>query len=198
MTAGRHRSFEKEKALEAAMLVFWRNGYSGTSLADLTEAMAINKPSLYATFGNKEELFMAALEQYMSHQSLPMFEVLFAPNKSLEERLYAHLKSIAQIYCDPNLPTGCMMVNSTSESAGDGLPQAAHKLILEINQRTKQRLIDFFTQEQAAGTLKGHSSPHGLALYLMSIVSGMSVLSRNGATQAELDEIIEHTVSTII
>jgi len=198
MTAGRHRAFEKEKALEAAMLVFWRNGYSGTSLAELTEAMAINKPSLYAAFGNKEQLFMAALEQYMSHKSSPLFENLFTPNKSLEERLYAYLKSTAQVYCDPNLPAGCMVVNSTSESAGDGLPQAAHNLILEINHRTKQRLIDFFTQEQAAGTLKNHSSPRGLALYLISIVSGMSVLSRNGATQAELDEIIAHTVSTII
>ena len=66
MVAGRPRKFDKEHALEAAMLVFWRNGYSGTSLADLTNAMAINKPSMYAAFGNKEQLFKASLEQYIN------------------------------------------------------------------------------------------------------------------------------------
>ncbi|MFQ5433669.1 MAG: TetR/AcrR family transcriptional regulator [Anaerolineae bacterium] len=198
MAAGRPRAFDKESALEAAMLVFWRNGYPGTSLADLTHAMAINKPSLYATFGNKEQLFMAALEQYVSQHSFPILENLFALDQPLEQRLYAYFKSISHLYCHPNLPAGCMLANSMCEAAGDGVPQSAHTLISELNHRAKQRLIDFFTQEKTKGSLKSQSSPLSLALYLMSITSGMAVLARNGATPAELDEMIEHVVTTII
>ena len=85
MAAGRPRAFDKEKALEAAMLVFWRNGYAGTSMADLTDAMGINKPSLYAAFGNKEQLFVAAVEQYMRLIS-PSLDYLYAPDLPLPLR----------------------------------------------------------------------------------------------------------------
>jgi AcrR family transcriptional regulator len=64
MTAGRRRSFDEAQALETAMRVFWRRGYQGTSLSDLTAALGINKPSLYAAFGNKEQLFARALAHY--------------------------------------------------------------------------------------------------------------------------------------
>ena len=198
MAAGRHRTFDTEQALEAAMLVFWRNGYPGTSMADLTQAMAINKPSLYAAFGNKEQLYMAALEQYINQHSFPILETLFAPDQTLEQRLYTYLQSIARQYCDPDLPLGCMMANSMCESAGDSVPRTANNLITNINHSAKQHFIDFFAQEQAKGTLKSQSSPLAQALYLMSITSGMSVLARNGVTRAELDEMIDHVVTTII
>ncbi len=197
MVAGRPREFDRENALEAAMLVFWRNGYPGSSLADLTGAMAINKPSMYAAFGNKEQLFVAALEQYISQYSFPIFEKLFAADQPVEHRLTAYLKSASYLYSRPDLPAGCMMVNSMCESTGDSLPQSAHSLILDINERSKQRLIDFFTQEQARGNLKSQSSPLTLAHYLMSIVSGMAVISRDGAVADQLDKIIEHVVTTI-
>jgi AcrR family transcriptional regulator len=198
MAAGRHRAFDTEQALEAAMLVFWRNGYPGTSMADLTQAMAINKPSLYAAFGNKEQLYMAALEQYINQHSFPILDKLFVPDQPLGQRLYDYFRSIARQYCDPNLPSGCMVANSTCESAGEGIPQNAHGLISDINQTARQRLVDFFREEQAKGALRSQSSPRALANYLMSISSGMAVLSRNGATAAELDELIEHVVPTMI
>ena len=197
MVAGRPREFDKENALEAAMLVFWRNGYPGTSLADLTDAMVIKKPSMYAAFGNKEQLFMAALEQYINQYSFPIFETLFAADQTVKQRLTAYLKSASRLYSQPDLPAGCMLVNSICESTGDSLPQSAHHLILDINERTKQRLVDFFAQAQAENNLKSQSSPLTLAHYLMSIVSGMAVISRDGATAEQLDEMIEHVVATI-
>ncbi|MCP5096573.1 MAG: TetR/AcrR family transcriptional regulator [Chloroflexi bacterium] len=197
MAAGRPRAFNKENALEAAMLVFWRNGYPGTSLADLTHAMAINKPSMYAAFGNKEQLFNAALAQYISQYNYPISENLFAANQSIAQRLTAYLKSVSRLYSQPDLPAGCMMVNSMCESSGDNLPQSTHKLILDINKKTKQRLIDLFTEEQAEGNLKSDRSPQTFAHYLMSIVSGMAVISRDGATAEQLDEMIDYVVTTI-
>lgn len=197
MAAGRPREFDKENALTSAMLVFWQNGYPGTSLADLTDAMAISKPSMYAAFGNKEHLFMASLEQYIGQYIFPIFETLFAADQLLEQRLSTYLKSASRLYSQPDLPTGCMMVNSACESGGDSIPQSAHSLISDTNEQTKQRLIDFFAQEQARGSLKSQSSPLTLAHYLMSIVSGMAVISRQGASAEQLDEMIEFVVATI-
>lgn len=197
MIAGRPREFDKEKTLEAAMLVFWRNGYAGASLANLTDAMAINKPSMYAAFGNKEQLFMAALEQYINQYSFPIFENLLVADQPLAQRLIAYLKSVAHLFFQPELPAGCMMVNSVCESAGNSIPQSAHRLISEINQSTKQRLIDFFAEEQASGNLKSQCSPLTLANYLMSVVSGMAVLARDGATAEQLDEMIAFVATTI-
>ena len=104
MAAGRQREFDKQIALDAAMELFWSNGYSGTSLSDLTNAMGINKPSLYAAFGNKEALCISALNQYVSKYGSPHMEELNAPNKSLRSRLTAYLKSIARMVSDPALP----------------------------------------------------------------------------------------------
>jgi AcrR family transcriptional regulator len=195
MAAGRPRAFDKEKALEAAMHVFWRNGYAGTSMADLTGAMAINKPSLYAAFGNKEQLFVAAVEQYTRLIS-PSLDYLYAPDQPLDERIYAHLKSVSQRLCHPDLPQGCLLANSTCEAGGEGVSPAGRSLVAHINDETQQHLTEFFAQEQANGTISHQRSPEALALYLMSINSGMAVLARNGATQSQLDEMIEHVVTT--
>lgn len=197
MVAGRPREFDKENALEAAMLVFWRNGYPGTSMADLTRAMAINKPSLYAAYGNKEQLFMAALEQYINQYSSPIFDNLLAADQSLEQRLTAYLQSAARLYSRPDLPAGCMMANSACESAGDGVPQSAQSMIANLNQEGEQRFVDFFAQEQALGNLADQSSPRTLAQFLMSITSGMAVLSRSGVNLDQIDDLIEYVVTKI-
>src|SRR5579864_5276945 len=80
LTTGRPRAFDAKKALDCAMQVFWRKGYLGTSLSDLTDAMGINRPSLYATFGNKKSLFRKALEHYFKGPSSYLGESLREPN----------------------------------------------------------------------------------------------------------------------
>ncbi|MCP4419447.1 MAG: TetR/AcrR family transcriptional regulator [Chloroflexi bacterium] len=197
MTVGRPREFDKENALKNAMLVFWRNGYSSASMADLTDAMGINKPSLYTAFGNKEQLFVSALEQYASQHTSPLFAHLTVPDQPLDQRLDVYLRSAAEMFCHPDLPAGCMLANSTCEFAGEEMPDTGHRFISNLNQAAEQSLIDFFTQEQAKGNLTSERSPHTLTLYLMTITSGMAVLARNGAPLAQLNEMIEHVVTTI-
>ena len=198
MAAGRHRAFDKEEALESAMLVFWQNGYVGTSLADLTQAMGINKPSMYAAFGNKEQLFMSALEQYVGQYNAPYFAHLIEPNKPLKERFYTYMRAVAGMLCHPDFPPGCMMINSTSESVGRQIPEEAHNLITRINENVRQQLTDFFAEEQHNGRIHEDRSPKTLALYLLSVNSGMAVLARSGATVDELDGVIQHVVETIV
>ena len=195
MVAGRQREFDKQIALDAAMKVFWSNGYSGTSLSDLTRAMGINKPSLYAAFGNKEALFVSALNHYVSKHGSPHLDELHAPNQSFRSRLRAYLNSIAQMVCDPLLPGGCFVAASTSEAGGDCLPAGASQAVAQINQGTRHALVDFFRHEASVGNLTSGSSAEVLADYLLTLQYGLAVMARNKAKRKLLEGVIEHAVA---
>ena len=197
MGAGRQREFDKQVALDAAMKVFWANGYSGTSLSELTDVMGINKPSLYAAFGNKEALFISALDHYLGEHGAPHSQELHAPNKSLRSRLRAYLNSIARMVCDPSLPGGCFVATTTSESGGDCLPADASRAIARINQLTHESLVDFFRREVSAGNLAKGTSPEDLADYLLALQYGLGVMARNGTDLETLDRVIECAVSKV-
>ena len=137
MTAGRHRSFDKDNALDSAMRVFWQNGYPGTSLTDLTNVMGINKSSLYAAFGNKEELFNQAIECYLNKHGAVHSAELFKTELSLKERIRNYLLSISKMLTNPDLPKGCFICHSTSEVAGSCLPDNSVTNINAINRQTR-------------------------------------------------------------
>jgi AcrR family transcriptional regulator len=195
MGAGRQREFDEQVAMDAAMEVFWSNGYSGTSLSDLTDAMGINKPSLYAAFGNKEALFIRALDHYVSKHGSPHSRELHAPNKSLPSRLSAYLKSIARMVCDPSLPGGCFVAETTSETGGDCLPAGASRAVAKINQLTRSSFIDFFRHEASAGNLADTHSAEVLADYLLTLQYGLAVMARHRAKREALDAVIEYAVA---
>src|SRR5207245_2576808 len=106
--AGRPRSFDLDKALDAALQVFWRKGYEGASLPDLTEAMGINRPSLYAAFGNKEELFRTVVIRYIEGPAAFVRKALDEPTaRAAAERL---LTGAVDLVTDPKNPRGCLLV----------------------------------------------------------------------------------------
>src|ERR1700692_2905896 len=107
---GRPRCFDLDKALDAAMQVFWRNGYEGASLSALTQAMGINRPSLYAAFGNKEALFRKALDRYVEEWGNYVVRALSEPTarRAVERLLRGTAKSLTE-RCHP---TGCLMVQA--------------------------------------------------------------------------------------
>jgi AcrR family transcriptional regulator len=195
MGAGRQREFDEQVALDAAMEVFWSNGYSATSLSDLTDAMGINKPSLYAAFGNKEALFIRALDHYVSKHGSPHIRHLHTPDSSLHSRLSAYLKSIARMVCDPSLPGGCFVAETTSESGGNCLPASASEAVAKINQLTRSNFIDFFRHEVSAGNLAVTHSAEALADYLLTLQYGLAVLARNRAKREALEAVIECAVA---
>ncbi|MDU1808300.1 MAG: TetR/AcrR family transcriptional regulator, partial [Bradyrhizobium sp.] len=108
MAIGRPRTFDRDTALDQAMEVFWRHGYEGATIAQLTEAMGINPPSLYAAFGSKEALLKAALDRYTARREAWMEEVLSAP--TAREVTARMLMGVAEKQTDPSNPPGCLLV----------------------------------------------------------------------------------------
>lgn len=194
MGAGRQRTFDKKEALLKAMDVFWRKGYRGTSLSDLTEAMGINKPSLYAAFGNKEDLFVSAIEQYVNDYGIPHFEKLLNPDANIKERMKTYLESIARMLSDSKLPGGCLVATSTCEVGSDCLPEDAVQTILNINAASIDAFTNFFRDEQTKGNIVSTVSPDMLADYMLTIQFGLAVMARNGIKRERLKQVISHAV----
>ncbi len=198
MSAGRKRAFDKAEALDKAMRVFWDNGYSGTSVNDLTAALGINKPSLYAAFGNKERLFTTALEHYMSRYGAPLMERLAGPEEApLAERLRAYLLGIVNLVSDRELPKGCLFVKSSCESGGAAMPEGVSASLQDMGSAFEQALTERLEAERKCGQLLPTTDPRDLAGYLLSVMYGLTVLARRGKSREELEAIVEVTINAL-
>jgi len=198
MNAGRKRAFDKEEALDKAMRVFWENGYTGTSLADLTSALGINKPSLYAAFGNKEQLFSTALEHYMNHhraQKLP--GLTDPPDAPLKERLRAYLFGVIDVVTDCESPKGCLFVKSSCESGSAAIPSEITSSLRDMGLANEMALTNLLEAERLRGQLPEDAQVQDIAGYLMSVMSGISVLARRGKTKKELKAVADIAVNAM-
>lgn len=198
MKAGRKRTFDKTEALDKAMRVFWLNGYSGTSVNDITEALGINKPSLYAAFGNKEQLFATALDHYMSQYGAPLLERLTQPaDAPLTVRMRAYLLGIVNLVSNKESPKGCLFVRSSCESGSAAMPKDVSISLHDMGLIAEQALTEFLEAEQKQGQLLPSANPRDIAGYLLSVMYGLSVLARRGKIRKELDKIVEFTIDTL-
>ena len=187
---GRPRSFDREGALEQAMEVFWSKGYEGTSISDLTEAMGINPPSLYAAFGDKERLFLEAIERYQASRgaSCPYCEEATA--RGAVEKLLTYM---AEELTSSEHPRGCMMMMAaaTSSSASVELQAALAKRRLEARARMKERIEHGIKD----GDVPRGTDAGALADFYSTIVTGMSLQARDGATRKSLMATVERAMS---
>lgn len=190
-TVGRPRAFDMEKALQKALEVFWRKGYEGASLPDLCEAMGINKPSLYAAFGNKEQLFLKAIELYENRPCAFFYPAL---EKASSYEVVKHmLCGAATTTADPDNPPGCVIVQGAlacSESA------AFVKEALIIKRRAgEMALCERLQRAKDEGDLPVDSDPAALARYIGAVLQGMAIQATSGANCAELKQVAETVLS---
>ena len=182
-TSGRPRAFDPDAALEAALRVFWEKGYEGASLTDLTEAMGINRPSLYAAFGNKEALFRKAFARYAEGAPCPRR----LPAETAREAVAAFLRGAAETGCHPE-HAGCLLV--TSALAGGPESEAIRQTLCAARNEVVAAWRERFEAAEAAGEPLP-APPADLARYVMTVSNGMSVLARSGATAEELRGVAE-------
>ena len=172
------------------MTTFWKKGYEGTSLSDLTAAMGISRPSLYAAYGNKEELFRKVLERYGEGPSSYEREALAQPTgREVAESL---LRGAADVQTDPDTPAGCLAVLGTTYCADDSSPIG--KILIASRLAGHAAIRERFERAQAAGDLPTAADPQALTQYIGAVVCGMAVLAASGATRKELERVIELTM----
>ncbi|SNS99652.1 transcriptional regulator, TetR family [Tardiphaga sp. OK246] len=186
MALGRPREFDTETALDLALHVFWRKGYEGASMADLTEAMGITKPSLYAAFGNKEDLFRKALDRYVDGPGGYFRTGLekATAREAVEHILYESVEAVT----DPRNP-GCLAVQGAL-CCGD----AAETIKQELMARRSKSEDDLrlrFTRAIAEGDLPADADAGDLARYVSAILQGMAVQAAGGAPREQLRKLAD-------
>jgi AcrR family transcriptional regulator len=187
MPRGRPREFDVDQALDRALKVFWRKGFEGASLADLTKAMGINRPSLYAAFGSKGELFKKALDRYVAGPASYVREALNEPTaRAVVERL---LNESVDLLTHPRNPHGCLMVQGALACGA-----AAESIRRELTVRreaAEAAVCERFERARAEGDLPAASDPADLARYVMTVIRGMAVQATGGTTRKELCRVAE-------
>jgi len=184
---GRPREFELEEALDRAMLLFWRKGYEGASLSDLTEAMGITRPSLYAAFGNKEDLFRQVLDRYDERTASFLVDSIEAPTaRTVAEGL---LRGAANFHADLNNPPGCLMVHGSlvGSDASDPLRLETRKRRALLRETIRRRL----ERALGEGDLPPGSDATALAYYIVTVMRGMAVEAASGASGEDLHKIVD-------
>ena len=184
---GRPRAFDANKALGRALKVFWRKGFEGASLPELTKAMGINRPSLYAAYGNKESLFRKALDRYARGPSGYVSEALEEPTaRRVAERL---LRGAVDLLTDPRNPRGCLMVQGAL-ACGDSADPMRKELALR-REAGVARLRERLERARSEGDLPRDADPAALARFLATIMHGLSVQAAGGAKREELRAVAE-------
>ena len=186
-TRGRTREFCVDHALAQALSVFWSKGYEGASLTDLTEAMGITRPSLYAAFGNKESLFRKALDLYECEKLAYVGTALAQPTarKVAETMLRGSVDNVL----GGGGAHGCLRV--ISSAACGPAAQSIHAEIIERSNKGKVALVERFERAKAEGDLPAHVDAEGLTRVLVSYLQGISVQANQDATREELDKLVD-------
>lgn len=189
---GRHRQFNENEALEAALSVFWQKGYEGTSLEDLTRATGVARPGLYAAFGNKEQIFLKALDLYDAAYMGFMREALDEPtSREVVARILQESASVQTASADH---PGCLGINGALACSDDAEP--IRRELIRRRAATQQALNDRLERARREGDLPPSADSATLAAFVMTLSQGMAVQAKAGANRQMLDALVEHALAT--
>ena len=184
---GRPREFCTDAALAAALRVFWSKGYEGASLTELTAAMGITRPSLYAAFGNKEELFRKALDLYEAEKLDYVGKALAEPTaRAVAEHF---MRGALENQTRKSEPHGCLGVISSVACGAEA--ESIRDDVLARGASAKRKLVERMQQARTDGDLPAHIDPEAITSYHYAVLQGMAVQAGAGATRAELEQLVE-------
>jgi len=192
-TVGRPRAFDIETALDAALEVFWKHGYEGASMTDLTEAMGINRPALYAAFGSKKGLFFRALDLYYRVEAVHTFQALREPTARLVTEQYL-VRSVEQL-TNPARPMGCFVLQSALACSKENQDVTDH--MTSLRNAAEKELRQRYERAVRDGDLTDGEDPTSLARYVCVVRHGLAVLACGGVTRAELEDSVRRTLVSL-
>jgi len=181
--AGRPRSFDRDEALSSALKVFWTKGYADASLADLTSAMGVNAPSLYAAFGSKENLFREAVRLYTDTEGVTLWASMDEA-ATAREAIEGLLLATAAVSGQGDRPKGCLLALSGVNP--DTLPETACSEVKRVRTDSMAAVRDRLRVGQAAGEIGSDADPAAIAAFYLTVQQGMTFRAREGATVEEL------------
>jgi AcrR family transcriptional regulator len=190
-TRGRPRSFDRQAALQRAMEVFWEQGYEGTSINDLTAAMGIAAPSLYAAFGHKEDLFRAAIDLYESTEGVATTSAL--DESTAREAVEAMLRRNADAYADPDTPNGCMIVLSATTGAVEN--QDVRAYLADHRRQSVEAVAARVRRGIADGDVPAAVDPEAIAAFYVTVLQGLSIQARDRAGPAVLTAVVDSAMA---
>lgn len=187
---GRPRSFDPEVALQRATEVFWRHGFQGASLAELTAATGLSKPSLYAAFGDKESLYLQCLQRYIDG-NVALQTQLLEDEPDARRAVHGFMRALVQLQTDPALPGGCFVVNGTADCGGPTTPIAVEAALRGASGGTEQRLLRRLQRAEREGQLPSGLAAKQLATLLSSVLTGMAVMAKSGQPREKLEQVVD-------
>jgi AcrR family transcriptional regulator len=180
--------FDKDKALDTALRLFWKHGYEGTSVAALASALGVTVPSLYLAFGNKESLFMRAVERYGCYSG-KLYERAFEKQTAREVAL-GILEGEVDLVLGSDTPDGCLMIHGALATSPES--ETVRLAMAELRRVAESEVADRFRQALEEGdALPNGIGPDALAGYVMTVASGLAVQARTGLTRAQLEQVVE-------
>lgn len=188
---GRPRSFDTDETLDAAMRLFWAEGYEGASLAALTEAMGINRRSIYAAYGNKQELFRKAVDRYVEGPGAFVAPALQLP--TARQVAEAILHGTVDANTTPGRPRGCLLVQSALACGPESEP--VRRDLAERREAGVDALRARFARAQTDGDLPSEVDADSLARYLTVVAQGISVQAAGGASREDLHRAASQALS---
>jgi AcrR family transcriptional regulator len=189
---GRPRSFDRAHALRQAMEVFWRRGYEGASITDLTTAMGINSPSLYAAFGCKEALFREAVAFYNETEGVGAAKAL-RDLPTAKEAIGGFLRQNVIAYTDADKPSGCMIVLTATTYTEQS--KAVHAHLADWRISTEHDFRDRIERGIAEGDVPATADAATIAAFYSAVNQGMAIQARDGADRSKLSAVAESAIS---
>jgi AcrR family transcriptional regulator len=185
MPSGRVRQFDADEALDRALDVFWARGYEGATLPELTKAMGISRPSLYAAFGNKEQLFHKALDRYQTGPQSFVSEALKKPTaRAVADAIFS---GFGRMQRDRSGSRGCMIVSGALACGAEAEPVLRE--LARLRQATVAALRERFDRAVREGDLPALTDCASLARYVATVLNGLAVQAASGATETELRKV---------
>jgi AcrR family transcriptional regulator len=184
---GRPLSFDRETALESAMLLFWRHGYEATSLTDLTKAMGVKPPSVYAAFCDKKSLFLEAVDHYQARATRAAQIIEETP--TAREAAFGLMRQCAVDFTGETTPPGCLVATGAISCSKAATDIQSH--LANIRRSSEEKLAERIARGVAESEFSESTDAPALAAHVMAVVQGMSTLARDGASREKLLRIVE-------
>ncbi|MFT6972306.1 MAG: TetR/AcrR family transcriptional repressor of nem operon [Roseivirga sp.] len=190
----RKKNFNEQEVLDKAVNLFWEKGYGATSIQDLVDGLGINRASIYATWGDKHQLYLSALQRYRQNASSWLLNEIRTEPSALviiERFLYFTIDSVIH----DNDKRGCFILNSSTELSNSDSEVDA--IVLENRQTMEKVLTELIKEGQADGEINKAHSPESMGRYIFSTVNGLRVLGMGQISEEELKEVVQVSISAL-